>query len=330
MAEPGAGVNFIITQLHPEVTNSPEASAAKNEYVISSKTIRMSSCDQPLMNLLATPEYNHDFVVRHDVSHLDQVEKELEQFYIKNPNEINIMYSHEAPYVLLNALDVKIDLVTRISLDQETTWIASGLQMIKNYQGALANAGTFKFVRILEDYYLAISRRLATSGNISDLQFSRHRRSIANLVNQIDSRRPPWTQIEYGAPIVYMYYIEAIENRDPVSLQGFSEYYTRRVKDFFEYNGRHSAADVVCESLSDQVPIQTVSYEDLYFNLKLPQSKVWQHVNPANIADYSRKNLVLLNSMCEILNEPLRGDVSDRLAAYADQLSRAAGHHSTV
>jgi hypothetical protein len=90
-----------------------------------------------------------------------------------------------------------------------------------------------------------------------------------------------------------------------------------------EHPVRFSAADAICDSLSTLVEIQTVSYDDLFFGLKIPQTEIWKNVNSEQVAAYSRKNLMLLNSMSEIVTGPLSHEIKRRVSTYSDQLSRA-------
>ena len=123
MAPPGASINFLLANLYPEIENSADAASSKNEYVVSA---RMNSCDQVLLDNITFIDQQP--IINHDVSHLDKVMPAVQEFYNKTPNEVNVIYSHEAPYVLLAALDLKIDIITRIGLDQDTGWLAKSLQ----------------------------------------------------------------------------------------------------------------------------------------------------------------------------------------------------------
>lgn len=311
LVDSGAGGNFLLTQFYNNTQNHKSASVEKNEFLVyfDDKTSEFNNIDQVLTFKFMSDggQYEH---------HLDEIMPLVEFFYSKNTNGISVVQAHDAPHILLNALNLEIVNFTYVPIDHDTSWFTKCLAIIKNKQGKFTSDRFYKIDDIITYYYEATCRTLSKTNDIRRMEF-RHD-NFQKTAKEIYDAFPHILDI--ASPIVYMYYIDELTNNYTASVDRFVEYYSLYIQKCFDRNNRIDINNHLCSEISNIIEVQTIPYQKLFFDLDIPKTSVWQNCRRSEISLYSHKNIELVYNITDMLSDNVSKKIKNNLELFLSKL----------
>jgi hypothetical protein len=297
---PGTGINFLINLVldSKSLDNSTKEYNTTNEYVVESTNAIWNSIDEPFQYLERRPIYN-----------TDKMHQDLVAFFSKI-NQVNdpLIYAHVPPYNLVNAGHLKIKNFIHVTMTQRDYIFSKLMVYVKHQMQSVSVGNNNYFLKKAIEIYLKYAE---------DNSIDKAKLSLEKLTDCLE-----WTKntLPYKSnlylPTTIHFFDTAVHNtfiRDDDKRLTCMQSFDLMVNNMFENPEQYEEYTKLNLPLLSDVNVHQVTYEDLFFNLQVPDCM--SNIDKTALKEYSIKNLELVE---ELITYSWDQDIKRKLRSMID------------
>lgn len=232
--------------------------------------------------------------------------------FTANPNvwQANIISTaHESPYLTSHIVDFHTDELIAVNVSEHDAWIP---ELLRNRKNRFITDFTHKPWSLID-----IVNNLGNQAPIDYMEYLSTMEQLRDRARGVYLRGTQFT-------IRYFCDCKAL-GQDPSDVDNFDAYVRSNI--YYSSAYQRFECDYYQQSrawCANQADIYTaVDYCDFFFRLKLPEQGVLSQLDAAKIADYSLKNLDLLDKFVHIIPNPDRAPMQQQLRVLRQELEQA-------
>jgi len=219
--------------------------------------------------------------------------------------------AHVMPTMTDRLIDFHTDEMAVITIDVRDTALISLLALIKNLLSPAWAALPYKVTQLVNH-----ARRLQ-----HDIDLEAYGNDMSRLVNSIWELELCPRDIDISRTLFgWRYYIAcACQGMDPLDIGNLRQHLSRR------YDDLHRDTEASCYMVATGMGVDAVyvRYADLFFDLRIPNSRMFSKVHGQSLRRYSMRNLELAARFARLLPGDRAGEIASTISLARSRLDNA-------